>query len=157
MCNAPTLEHSGLTDLQKYFVSFLLFLFTISIWYRWGVLFLFFIKLGVHMKWSPLPISQGTSHFKGCLWNLHGLQFHSARRCSPLHARLFDFTDAGTNEAICYPFSFTRVCQLTEQYLDNHIIFSLAFIPYFAKGGFSLGMLNTSSDLCLFFASISSF
>ena len=56
-------------------------------------------------------LSQGASHFKGCWWNLHGLEFPSARRYFVLHAKPSDFTDAGTYEAICDPTSFISVCQ----------------------------------------------
>ena len=61
-------------------------------------------------------LSQGTSHFKGCWRNLHGLEFPSARRYFVLHAKPSDCTDAGTHEAICDPTSFTSVCQRTDQY-----------------------------------------
>ena len=80
-------------------------------------------------------LSQGASHFKGCWRNLHGLEFPSARRYSVLHAKPSDFTDAGTHEAICYPTSFTSICQRTVLYVGRTNKIFARFHPPILRNG----------------------
>jgi hypothetical protein len=58
---------------------------------------------------SALRAHNGSSNFKGCCQNIHGLESHSARGHSVPHAKPSDFTEASTDEEISDPACFTYV------------------------------------------------